>query len=325
MANIGSTKTAEKQISALEDTASAHVFHPLFNSPDADVILISSDTTRYRVHSFILRNTCTYFRTLPALVQRQQQQQQQRNQQAATSPTSPTAVSTIPPLPPLVIDVSEEDRVLTKVLSMLCGLYTEAWESIEDAEDALSLISKWDAPGPLSVIRTAITAPLFLASPIRLYAMATTFGWDEEAQLAATRTLPLDLYDEEYKPDLERIRSKHLLRLLRLHRSRRDEFKRSLDSDEMFEAGNSPRYMCNGCGEQLSNQTWRELKIRMFMEMDKRPAGDTLCGLDMEEWPEAVACWEACCTKPGCGRLNYSKLETLRDIKKCVERLPTQL
>ncbi|KAF9035159.1 hypothetical protein BJ165DRAFT_1510547 [Panaeolus papilionaceus] len=323
MANVNNNKLSERQNSDINDTASMQTFHPLFNSPDADVIIISSEATRYRVHSFILRNTSSFFRNLPALVQRQQQQQQHRNPH--TTPTSSTTTSTTSALPPLIIDLSESDRALTKVLSMLCGLYTEAWESIEDAEDALSLISKWDAPGPLSVIRTAITAPLFLASPIRLYAIATTFGWEEEAQLAATRTLTLDLYDEEHKPHLERIRSKHLLRLLRLHRSRRDEFKKLLDSDGMFEAGNSPRYICNGCGEQLCNQTWRELKIRMFMELDKRPAGDTLCGLEMEEWPEAMACWEACCAKTGCGRLNYNKLETLRDIKVCVDRLPTKL
>jgi hypothetical protein len=62
--------------------------------------------------------------------------------------------------------------------------------------------------------------------------------------------------------------------------------------------------------------------MKMFMEMDKRPLGDTLCSLEMEEWPEAVLCWAARCQKPGCGELNYNKLTTLRRIKESIDRLP---
>jgi hypothetical protein len=162
---------------------------------------------------------------------------------------------------------------------------------------------------------------MFLSEPLRLYAIATKFGWDEEARIAATQTLSLDLYDEENRSTLERIPSRLLMTLFRLHRSRRDAFKRLLDGDGgLFEAGNSAKCLCPGCGELTDNHTWRELKARMFMEMDKRPLGNTLCGLEMEEWPEAIACWEAKCKH--CGRLNYDKLETLRDIKRCIDTLP---
>lgn len=279
-------------------------YHPQFNTPDADVTLVSSEETGYRVPHFTLRNTCGYFRNL-------------------LSGHSSSLVHEDRTL--LFIDVAENDRVLTKVLSLICGLHTEYWESIDEIDDAIILAQKWDAPGPLSIMRGAITAPLFLADPLRLYAIATRMGWGEEAMLASTETLTLNLYDEENRPNLERISSSRLMKLFRLHRERRDRFKALLDSDGLFEAGNAERYLCPGCGEGMSNYTWRELKSKMFMEMDRRPLGDTLCSLEMEDWPEAVACWEAKCQKSDCGRLNYNKLSTLRDIKNCLDKLPSHV
>lgn len=291
------------------------VLHPQFNSPEADLILLSSEGTAYRVPYFTLRNTCGYFRTLlidynPISGSAEHTQGKDPGENSNPKLRQP-------------IEVDEKDKVITKVLSMICGLYSANWESIDEAEDALSLAQKWDAPGPLSMIRGAITAPRFLADPLRLYAITTGFGWEEETRLVSTHTLTLDLYDEAHQPVLERISSSALMMLFRLHRLRRNEFKRLIDSiPGLFEEGNSVEYFCSKCGEVMSNHTWRELKVKMFMEMDRRPLGDTLCSLEMEEWPEAVSCWEAKCKNPRCGELNYDKLSTLRDIKKCIDRLP---
>lgn len=289
--------------------------HPQFNSPEADLTLLSSEGTAYRVPYFTLRNTCGYFRTLligytPVCGLAEHTQSRHAEENLDSNFRGP-------------IEVDEKDKVITRVLSMVCGLYTANWESIDEVEAALSLAKKWNAPGPLSMIRGAITAPMFLADPLRLYAITTRFGWEEETRLVSTHTLTLDLYDEAHRLALERISSSALMTLLRFHRLRRDEFKRLIDSLlGFFDAGNSVEYVCSKCGEVMSIHTWRELKVRMFMEMDKRPLGDTLCSLEMEEWPEAVSCWEAKCRNPGCGELNYDKCSTLRDIKKCIDRLP---
>jgi len=75
---------------------------------------------------------------------------------------------------------------------------------------------------------------------------------------------------------------------------------------------------------QLDNHTWRDLKHAMFVEMDRRPLGDTI-GLvvgETAEWPEAKACWAAKCPRDGCGGLNYDRVSTLRQIRNCVESLP---
>lgn len=268
-------------------------YHPQFNSLNADIILVSSENTSYRVPSFTLRNTCNLF--------------------YGTSSSHDQ-----------VIEVDEKDTVLAKVLCLLCGLPSDHWESIDQVEDALEFAQRWDALGPMSVIRSSITAPLFLADPLRLYAIATRFGWDEEAQLASTHTLSLNLYDKEHRPKLERLTSQNLMTLLRLHRLRRNEFIRLLDNDPAFDGGNTVGAPCGpSCAEEVSHHLWRELKVRMFMEMDRRPRGDTLVGLEMEEWPEAIACWGAKC--PGCNKVNYDKLATLRNIKECIDRLPVHI
>lgn len=276
--------------------------HRLFNSPDAGVVLRSVEGTCYRVPSFTLRNTSGFFRKLLPFPQTHPRVES-RHENA--------------------IPINEKDTTLERVLYLVCGLESPRWESFDEVEDALSLIESWDAPGPLSMIRSAITAPVFLAEPLRLYVIATRFGWEEEAKLASTLTLTLTLYAEEHQPQLQRLASTDLIALLAFHRRRRDAFKAFIDNTEIFEGGNGRD--CVGCGEPLDNHTWRELKAKMFFEMDQRPLGDTLSGLDMEEWPEAIACWSSKCQKADCGRLNYDKLPTLRDIKNFIDSLPSSI
>ena len=136
-------------------------------------------------------------------------------------------------------------------------------------------------------------------------------------QLASRFTLSLDLYDERHQEELDRIPSQHLMKLLRLRRSRRDKLKSLLDGD-MFLAGNS-NSVCRGCDSERDDRSWLDLKTRVFMEMDKSPSGDALCTLDFQQWPEVIECLDAKC---GCGQSWYDNLHTLQIIKKCVDSLP---
>lgn len=283
----------------------ARKYHPQFNQHDADIVLSSTEGTLYRVPSYVLRITSGLFRTILSLPQ----------------PTTPNGEDQVDE----TIAAGEEDKILERVLRLMCGLEVPKWESFDQLEGAIALADKWEAPGPLSIIRSAITAPSFLVEPLHLYVLATRYGWEEEAKIASTHTLTLSLYDDIHQGQLQRLASKDLMTLFHFHRRRRDEFKTFVDSEEPFNAGNGTQCFCAGCGEEMDNHTWRELKSRMFAEMDRRPLGDTLIGLDMEEWPESVSCWNAKCGKEGCGRLNYNKLATLRDIRDCIERLPVTI
>ncbi|KAF8660103.1 hypothetical protein AX16_001661 [Volvariella volvacea WC 439] len=303
-------------------------YHPLFDDPDADVVLRSLEGTLYCVHSYILRNASGLFSTMFELPQPLKHGIEMG---CFSAPE---------------IAVYEPDSVLERLLRMVCGLAVPLWESYDDVERVLAIAEKWDAPGPIAIIRSALMSPKFLkADPLRLYALARHFGWKEQAKLAATESLTMALHDPEHTAQLERLSSKDLLPLLNLHRRRRDMFKELVDSPERFTAGNrcvravddslgrahrsvdpfSSPYHCSRCGvTQLDNHTWRELKNVMFVEMDRRPLGDTLgimAGIG-PEWPEALACWEAKCKKEGCGGLNYDRVATIRQIRNCIDLLP---
>jgi hypothetical protein len=78
------------------------VFHPQFSSQEADIILISSDDTAYRVPHFTLRNTCGFF-----------------HDHLSSYTPHLDGTDRFP-----AIEVVERDKVLTKVLCMICGLHT---------------------------------------------------------------------------------------------------------------------------------------------------------------------------------------------------------
>ncbi|KAF8686793.1 hypothetical protein AX14_003804 [Amanita brunnescens Koide BX004] len=205
---------------------------------------------------------------------------------------------------------------------MISGLEVPVWDSFDDFESVLALAETWDAAGPLSLLRSAATTPLFLQEPIRLYGLASRMKWDEERKTASMFTLSLSIYETEYSSQLQLLTSHDLLDLLLLHRTRRDEFQARIDAESMFSAGNAVHYLCSGCAAEIDNHAWRTLKLRMVLELDKRPLGDTLMEL-LDEWPEALACWSASCPKGGCGMLYYDKAATLREVRACLQQLPS--
>lgn len=67
-----------------------------------------------------------------------------------------------------------------------------------------------------------------------------------------------------------RLPSKELLDLLFLHRARRDEFQKLIETDIAFLAGNAKHYICTRYPADSDNRTWGALKLRMVLELDKR-------------------------------------------------------
>jgi len=69
---------------------------------------------------------------------------------------------------------------------------------------------------------------------------------------------------------------------------------------------------------------WRELRLVMLAELERRPAGDTvLTGL--EEWPAAQACWATKCKKVTCQRSVYDKVSSSKTIKDVLDSLPNTM
>ncbi|KAK7471255.1 hypothetical protein VKT23_002663 [Stygiomarasmius scandens] len=272
-------------------------YHPEFDALDADIVLSSNEGTFYRVHSIFLKTASGFFRGMLEL------------------PVSSPSNSPIP--------TSQSDTTLYNFLSLISSRIPPAlFSSFSTVLDLLYLCESWDAPGPISILRSGITAPSFLAQPLELYRVAVHFGWEEEAKLASTHTLKLDLFDTQVKSDLSSLPGTALLALITLHRSRRDILKSNLDDPEMFNTGNSTS--CAYCSGDTDHSAWREFKYRLFVEMDKRPAGEFIRDVtEMDEWPETQACWEARCTNGGCGKVLYHKPSTVQAMRDCLDKLPT--
>ena len=203
----------------------ARNIHPEFASPDADVILRSEEGTLFCVHSHMLRSNSGLFRTMFTLPQPVNNVETQNE--------------------PAEIPIYETDAVTAPLLLLLCGLQVHLHPSYsyDDIERVLFVAEKWDTPGAVAYIRDVLMTPRFLnLHPLRLYALARHFEWDDETRIAATLTLGLDLHDEMYKETLNRLTAKELMPLLKLRRARSEKFRDLLNSPERFAAGNRSRY-----------------------------------------------------------------------------------
>ncbi|KAJ7065564.1 hypothetical protein C8F01DRAFT_749096 [Mycena amicta] len=267
-------------------------YHPSFDDKIADIVLQSSEGTLYRVHSFILRNTSGFFRTMLSLPQPPDTKAQE-------------------------IAVGEPDAVMERVLRMMCGLEIPRWSSFDELETVLELIEKWDTPGPLSFARSALPSPMFSDQPLRVYLLATRFGWQEETASALVQTLKLDLLTGEFDSMLCMLSSRSLLQLVSFHDRCKARFRQSLDGTELFAAGNEEPRTCTSslCGKKRDNYPWRTLKAKIISEFNRRPLGDKILA-DMAGWTESAACWQAKCH---CNNMYYDQISTVANIAACIK------
>ena len=279
--------------------------HPAFDSPDADVVLVSKDLTQFRVHSFTLKTTSGWFRSLFSLPQ----------------PSPPSSGDSTPKAPiPETIHLDEDSQTLEVVLRMICGLPITPITSYDMVDAILYASEKYDMPGPASLMRIAVLTPPLADQPLRLYASASRFDWTEEAKMASERTLALDPWSGENWEMLNKVDGRAALALLKLHRLRREGIRRRLE-EHPFVCENTAA-LCARCRKQTDHYTWRELKYKIIMEMDARPLGDTVLKIGLEEWPEAKACWDSRCQNATCACVIYDKTETIRLIRDCIDSLP---
>ncbi|KII92013.1 hypothetical protein PLICRDRAFT_122356 [Plicaturopsis crispa FD-325 SS-3] len=267
-----------------------HLLHPLFASPDGDVLLgTQAGGILFRVHSHTLKTTSGWFRTMFSLPQKSEK------------PASTTTIA-----------VDEDAHTLETLLRMICGLPILPITSYDEIDALLYAAEKYDMPGPMSIVRVLIMTPELLQHPLRLYAVACRFGWEVEAKFASTQTLHINLHDAEHRPALQRLGTDALLNLFDLHRRRREGLRKRLD-DPPFVGGGTT--VCQACGSVIDYHTWRELKYKIILEMDVRPLGDTIVNTGLLDWNESKACWSAKCPNVDCDRVLYDKGQTLLVIK----------
>ncbi|KAJ7502835.1 hypothetical protein B0H11DRAFT_2170877 [Mycena galericulata] len=274
-------------------------FHASFCSPDGDIVLAAKGGNLYfRLHSFILKTTSSWFRTMLSLPQGQ----------------SPSME---------IIFMDEDENTLELVLRMISGLPLLPVADYDVVDKILFAAEKYDMPGPMSIMRLLVMTPPLLNQPFRLYTVSCRYGWAEEARFASTQTLTHYLHDPEVRPLLQRLSTDALLKLFELHHTRREALRDRLNKPPFVASENSSN--CGNCHALIDYHTWRELKYRMIQEVEIRPLGDTILDKGLAEWPEAKACWLAKCPNRVCARFLYDMEPTMRIIRECIEELPRSI
>lgn len=289
--------------------------HPAFDSPDADVVLVSRDLVRFRMHSFTLKTTSGWFRSLFSLPRPSPSSISVTGEGGEQGPALTPSISD-----PETIHLDEDSSTLELLFRMISGLPIEPLMSFDTIDTLLFASEKYDMPGPTSLVRIAVLTPPLADQPLRLYAAASRCGWTEEAKVASQRTLSANIWQDDNWEMLAKVDVRSALALLKLHRSRREDLRKKLDEHPFVNAG--PLTYCSRCRRQTDHHAWRELKHRITAEMDLRPLGDTILDVGLTEWAEAKACWEAKCPHTDCAIVQYDKVETMRLIRECIDGLP---
>ncbi|KAG9308072.1 mitochondrial inner membrane protein-domain-containing protein [Chiua virens] len=173
--------------------------HSAFDSPDADVVLVSHDLVRFRMHSFTLKTTSGPEVTSAIIAGSEQR-----------SALNPSAAN------PETIHLNEDSTTLELLFRMISGLPIQPLTLFDTVDALLFASEKYETPGPTSLVRIAVLTSPLAEQPLRLYAAASRCGWTEEAKVASHRTL-------------SKIEVRSALVLLKLHRSRREELRKKLD------------------------------------------------------------------------------------------------
>ena len=168
-----------------------------FDAPDADTILLSSDGKEFRVHRLILSLTSPVFQGMFDLPQ--------------STPSSKTPI----------IDIPEPSDILQPFLQYL---YPRSPPEIPDIATWAALYAvadKYDAEVVTDLLRDMLIPRFLETSPFRVYALASRWGFEEEAKIASTRTLTFDIIEDLHQGDAELMGGAACHRLHVLHLNRR--------------------------------------------------------------------------------------------------------
>lgn len=173
-------------------------------------------------------------------------------------------------------------------------------------------------PGALSIIRLALVSPHFLKNhPIQVYAIASRWNWQEEAEIASSYTVGMDLLSKDVIDKLRVVDPPDLTRLMLFHRKRRDQLKRGLDSQDIFYANIVPG-RCQGCDHPNMHEKWHRMKYDWVTGFEHRPMDAS--SRDLLERLELADVLSATCLR--CQKRLYNAESTISNLRQILEKLP---
>lgn len=264
-------------------------------SEDADVFLESADGVKFCVHRCILAAASPFFEHMFAL------------------PQPPADSKELRP----VIPVSEHSSTISALLQFIYPEPDPVVTSLDELVALLTTSVKYDFLGPITALRKELLSPRFLAeSPTRVYAIASRFDFEYEAQIASRHTLSCNILDCPLSDDLKYISAHAYHRLLVLHRTRAEAARALLKLPQDVKC-----IQCSGpfYGAFVLPKWWKEFEKLAKEELSMRPTTDVIFSMSFL----ARAAQES-----GCIRCAGSILDAhafFADLKKEIDDLPSTI
>jgi hypothetical protein len=145
-----------------------------FDNPECDIILRSADGVDFHVFKIILSLVSTVFQGMFTLPQDMSQ----------------SDVSSVP-----IIPMTESSKTLKSLLLLCYPAATPTFSSLEDAKAVLEAARKYDMGEALGRARDIVFTHFLPTDSLGLYALSCMFGWRQHSQMAAARTLEINLKD----------------------------------------------------------------------------------------------------------------------------------
>jgi len=271
-----------------------------FDSEDADLILLSRDPpTEFHVHSVILTEASPFFHDM------------------FTLPQAPaTDIGSLKNTKPIV-PVTESRDVLASLLHFVYPIPDPELVSLDELPPILDAAIKYDFSGVILTLRRLLTSHEHLQnSPIQVYAIASRFDLEEEAQIASSHTLRFSILEGPLCEDLKYISAWQYHRLLDLHRAR------SKRAQEVIDVANCPNEIkCAQCNSSLYTaqgqpKWYYQWEKEAKTELAVRPVSDAI--FSIEFIGQATQ-------KSGCARCSESVFQCwpwLVEMKKRIDALP---
>lgn len=268
-----------------------------FDSPDADVILLTTEidrSTEFHVHRCILAAASPFFHDMFSLPQGDDD----------------LGKRNVP-----IIPVSDSSKALDTVLRFVYPVSPPTFDTLDDLSAALSVAIKYEFASAILALRKSLVSPRLLqTSPIRVYALACQYEFEEEAKLASRSTLSVSLLDVKPVTELRYMTGYDYHRLLQLHRWRTDALLQLLpDVPENLKC-----MQCNGSTFTMDDapRWWVEWVKRARVELRARPTTDVVFGLDF---------LFGAAQRAGCTRCPGSVLDSwkfLKGLREDMDRVP---
>ncbi|OCH85820.1 hypothetical protein OBBRIDRAFT_762366 [Obba rivulosa] len=171
-----------------------------FNSHDADIILRSSDKVSFPVHKFLLSRASPAFETMFSLPQ---------------PGGAPISTQELP-----AVELAEDSQTLDVILRLCYPIEVHLPDDfIDRAQPVLEAARKYALDGVMERLGFRLKdARMIATQPLRLYALACAYGFEDVARKAARETLRDDPLDVPYSSTLRCMTGGAYHRLLQYHR-----------------------------------------------------------------------------------------------------------